>query len=638
MRESARVLRNCGMHNDFNWNQLSEEQRRAVMHGEGPMLVNAGPGSGKTFTLTGRILYLIRVRQIPPEKILVITFTREAARSMQARFYQMSNITSQNVNFGTFHSFFYQIIKSVNFNSPYHIISEQEKHRILIPLLQKYQENPQAVPAEEERLKFLSAVGFFQNTGDMDGAMEKLGESSKKEHFPQILQGYLAEKERRHEIDYDDMLTICEKILDTIPGCLHLWQNRFSYFLIDEFQDCNPIQYRMIRKLVKAPHNLFVVGDDDQAIYGFRGAAPELLQRFLQDFPKAAKVTLGINYRCGAKIVEASAKVIAENQNRLEKTLKACGRKTDNAEVLYRYYQTGREERAAILECLSDKSAEELGREAVLFRTNAQMQMFAVYLFRHHVPYYMKEKSVSLYQHFVIQDIMDFYRAAQGKRDRRIFLKLISRPRSHISREAFQDETVDLEKVKAYYRIPVGDSKRALEELERLERNLARLQTMRPALGIPFICHAFGYERYLQLRADGNRELTEEWRGLLTWLSEDSERFCSFEEWEMYQEEYTRTTKKRPIQKKEHEKGLQLMTMHAAKGLEYDTVYIPNVNEGNIPKYKRGEELSPQHLEEERRLFYVAMTRAERKLWISCQTGTQDRPLFPSRFIPHPRQ
>ena len=272
------------------YNRLSEQQRMAVMHGEGPMLVTAGPGSGKTHVLTSRILYLTQNRQIAPDRILVITFTREAARSMQTRYMEAAekhrvpadspmHARTGQVSFGTFHSFFYQILRSSEKYTHFQIIGETDRHRLLYPLLREIKSRLGEISryfdpvSREEISRVLSAISYGKNTGRVLESRERLPELW-REHYEEILQGYEWQKEQRRQLDLDDLLTLTDQELGRDTVLLQYWRRRYDHMMVDEFQDCNPMQYEILKKLCTSRGNLFVVGDDDQAIYGFRGADP----------------------------------------------------------------------------------------------------------------------------------------------------------------------------------------------------------------------------------------------------------------------------------------------------------------------------------------------------------------------------
>ena len=611
------------------------------------MLVTAGPGSGKTHVLTSRILYLIQERQIPPERILVITFTREAARSMQNRYFEMADISADahfgQVSFGTFHSFFYQILRSSEKYTQYRIIGEMEKQKILYPLLKEIktrqgQNSPYYDPvSQEETGRILSAISYGKNTGRGPEAGEKLSEPW-RECYEELLQGYEKEKEQRRQLDLDDLLALTIRELKRDRGLLEYWRSRYSYVLIDEFQDCNPVQYEIVKMLYTVKGNVFAVGDDDQAIYGFRGADPGIMQRFQEEFEGSACVVLGRNYRCAPEIVGAAAKVIACNRQRVSKQL-TSGREAGGS-VQLKGFAGGREERAYVLSQCLGRTSGELNRWAVLFRTNSLMGVFGAELMQAGIPFVTREKIDSIYEHFVVRDVMDYFRAANGCRERKLFLRIWNRPRLRVGREALAAPTVDFEGIRQFYSREPYEKPAAVRDVEQFERKLGQLQRFSLELGITFIRRGFGYEDYLRQRAGDNRELLENWLEVLDWLEEDCRGHRSFEEWERCQERAAlQATQKHDrsrqesIGKSPQKKGIHILTMHAAKGLEYDRVFLMDVNEGNIPKLKKGTPVTDMLLEEERRLFYVGMTRARDSLELLYQNGTKERPKLPSTFL-----
>ncbi len=673
------------------YNRLSDRQRTAVMHGEGPMLVTAGPGSGKTHVLTSRILHLIQNRQISPDQILVITFTREAARSMQIRYMEMAekcpacadadvHVRAGQVSFGTFHSFFYQILRSSERYTHYRIIGETDKQRILYPLLREIKIRRQEISqyfdpvSREEISRILAVISYGKNTGRPYESRERLPELW-REYYEEIRQGYERQKEQRRQMDLDDLLTLTDWELGHDTELLRYWRRRYSYIMVDEFQDCNPMQYEILKKLCTSKGNLFVVGDDDQAIYGFRGADPDIMRRFREEYTASistdacswgdkegkgremgenhantdfsicalSQVILGRNYRCAPEIVDASAKVISCNQQRVDKKL-TSGRERGGS-VLVKGFQGSREERLYVLEQCEGKTSRELDRFAVLFRTNSLMGVFAAQLTQAGIPYVTREKISSVYEHFVARDVTDYFRAAYGCRERQLFLRIWNRPRLRVGREAMGSPVVDFARIIQFYSGAPYENPAAVRDVEQFERKLEQLGRFSLELGITFIRRGFGYEDYLRQRAGGNRELLENWLEVLDWLEEDCRGYDNFKNWEQSQEQATarftgadnsgNAQNSKNIQNHAAAKreGLHILTMHAAKGLEYDRVFIMDVNEGNIPKFRTGEAVTETLLEEERRLFYVGMTRARDSLELLYQTGTKERPRLPSTFL-----
>ena len=294
---------------------FNQAQQEAVSHNEGPCLVLAGPGSGKTLTIVGRIQKLIQTYHVSPEEILVITFTKYAAVEMKNRFFSAMKGTRPAVTFGTFHGIYYGILKWAYRFGPENILSEEEKNSILKELT-------------------LELAGELAEEGDFTGELAKeisvvKGNRISLEHyyssccpdevFRQIYQGYRKECTARRKLDFDDMLLYCYELFQQRQDILKAWQNKFQYILVDEFQDINQLQYDIVRLLAKPENNLFIVGDDDQSIYHFRGARPEIMLNFTKDYPEAETVVLNVNYRCTKRILGSAMNVIGENKTRFKK-------------------------------------------------------------------------------------------------------------------------------------------------------------------------------------------------------------------------------------------------------------------------------------------------------------------------------
>lgn len=617
---------------------LNEAQRKAAIHGDGPLLVLAGPGSGKTFTITNRISYLIWHYRIPPDQILVITFTKDAALSMQQRFLRQEQQPQGHcqqdtlpVHFGTFHAVFYHIIKQ-SCGIKQQILTESEKRKLIIPGIEQIKKEQQIPYGEsyEEAVSLLAAISLFKNTDEKERA-SKLLSVPWRDHFDFFLNYYEQHRKAAGKIDFDDMIYYCLELLKNDQMLLSRWQKQFRYILIDEFQDINPIQYQMVRLLAPPPCNLFVVGDDDQSIYGFRGSEPALMRSFLKDYPDAGKILLDTNYRSHALIVEKSLKVIGQNKDRFPKELKAHA--DAKGKVLLKAFTEKEEQYHYLIEELRTKSEKtDGGNSAVLFRTNGEMQGFAARLKKAGISFYMKEKNNCIYDHFIVRDMNAYLRLAEGECDRRTFLGIMNKPSRYISREALNSERVSLQDMKKYYQQNHSIKGRfeIMERIDRLERELKQLKSMKPFLGISYIRKGIGYERYLRSKAGGNQDKLQEWSDILDFLKEDIQSFQSIGEWFAYQEQYRKEWTQTSSPAKAGEEGIHLMTAHASKGLEFSKVYLPDVNEGNYPHGRLPE---PVIVEEECRLLYVAMTRAKEALELLFITGTKERPKLPSRFL-----
>lgn len=647
MSESGRGS-SCLRKVDFT--KLNEPQRRAVAHGDGPLLVLAGPGSGKTFTIVNRLLYLTE-RGVPPEKLLVITFTRDAARSMQRRFQELSGSPGCPVCFGTFHSFFYHILLESGAVGARGILKNSEKKAILIPILKQHSESEPAEDLKETAERILSALSYYKNTLKPDESLKRIPPAWQP-HFRVVADAYAESVKRAGKIDFDDMLSECWKLLRENAEVRARWQERFSHILIDEFQDINPVQYSVIKLLSKEPWNIFAVGDDDQAIYGFRGAEPDCMRLFLEDFG-AEKLLLDINYRSGEKIVQASLAVIGENKNRFRKELQSAqksmgisagpasedvGRRdgAGGTGVCEGVFCTGFENRQEQYRCLGKELERALktGEScAVLFRTNAYMQGFAARLGSRGIPYEIRENAVSIYEHFMVKDILAYLDLAHGAGDRESFLRIVNRPPRYVGREAVAACGADIAGLMCFYErenMPPARRMQVLEGLETLGRQMRMMGGLSPRLAVEFCLKAVGYERYLREKAAAAGEgRLQEWQELLEWLKEDAAQYDSLKGWREAREEYGRALESGTGRGPDRT-AVQLMTVHSAKGLEFDRVWIPDCNERIFP---HGKLPDAGTVEEERRLFYVGMTRAKKYLGLLYLTGTRERPRQPSRFL-----
>lgn len=683
----------------------NEPQKAAIMHLRGPCLVLAGPGSGKTYTITNRILYLLE-QGVPPESILVITFMKEAALSMQNRFQEMAaadtppsdRFSTQHkptypVNFGTFHSVFYHILKASNALKSTKLLSNSEKKNLIFPILKTYgrQQEQSGAPQEgqeeagslsDDAAQILSAIGYYKNTMQMAAACEKVPVRWQAQ-FEAICREYALAVKKLGRLDFDDMLYECRMLLQENASIRNYWQNRFRYILIDEFQDINPVQYEAVKLLAARPYNIFAVGDDDQAIYGFRGSQPECLKRFEAEF-HARQLLLDVNYRSQAEIVRASLAVIEENKDRFVKQLRAaseCLEREDMKTEEKMAEEKTTEERTmgekatgksssikegvgkgpVSVHAFSEKEAQyshmqqaisrclQRGEScAVLFRTNSYMQGFAARLKSADIPYEMKEKAASIYEHFIVQDIMAYLQIATGEGSREQLLRIMNRPSRYISREAVGEGSVDLDKIEEYYRraqVTEMQRDRVRKELPRFRKQLQSVKsfTLRP--GINYILKAMGYEQYLKEQAGTGTEKWQEWQDLLDWLKEDASKYSGVKEWKAFQEAYEKSLEQNRTQAGPHpqkqgkkaggrESGgkgkVHLLTVHGAKGLEFDNVWIPDCNEKIFPHGTMPDEST---VEEERRIFYVAMTRAKKNLELLYLTGTKERPRQSSRFL-----
>lgn len=598
-------------------------QKRAIAHLSGPMMVLAGPGSGKTSVIVERTAYMTDGGKIPPSSVLVVTFSRAAAAEMKERFLAFTGQTRTQVTFGTFHGVFYGILKQAYGLTAANILSEEEKYGILKELTLSYGGDlAEEGDFPEEIAKEISLV-----KGNRISLEHYYSSCCPDEVFRQIYQGYLSACRSRRKLDFDDMLLYCYELFDMRKDILQAWQRKFQYILVDEFQDINKLQYDIVRLLAKPQDNLFIVGDDDQSIYHFRGARPEIMLNFTRDYPKAEQVVLNVNYRCSAKILSAAMKVIGGNKTRFSKELSTPNEEGENVRLCA--FENPREEYIELAGRLRKKldSGEELENTAVLLRTNQEAEGLIGALMERQVPFSMKEKLPNIFHHWICRNMLAYMRFAAGDRSRKNFLEIMNRPNRYLSRDALgADREISFDRLREFYR----DKDWMCDRITTLETHFRILRGLAPFAAMNFIRKGMGYEEYLEEYARYRKIKPEELTEILDRLLESAKGMDSLKDWEAYIEDYTRRLEEQAAKQEKEQKGVLISTLHGVKGLEYDELYILNVNEGSIP-YKKAV-LEPA-VEEERRLFYVGMTRAKKRLTLCYVKKQYEKKREPSRFL-----
>ena len=601
---------------------FNQAQKKAVTHGKGPCLVLAGPGSGKTLTIVNRIKYLIEEYKVRPEEILVVTFTRFAAAEMKSRLCALMGRKDLPVTSGTFHGIYYGILKWAYRMGQQNILSEEEKYQILRAAVSR---EKMEIFDEEDFIQDLAAeIGRIKNNRiDPD---EFVSEKCSADAFRNIYREYERQRKKLKKIDFDDMLVLCYELFASRPDVLAQWQKKFRYILIDEFQDINRIQYDVIRMLAKPEDNLFVVGDDDQAIYGFRGADSSLMFRFRKDYPGAEQILLGMNYRSTANIVRNSLKVIGHNEKRFEKDLRA---ERDNGACLHvQEVRDPNEEAQYILDEIEKRTEAGVRPEdiAVLFRIHTDARPVVEALLERRISFQMKEHLPNLYNHFIAKDIQAYFRMALGERKRQDFLQVMNRPKRYIGRDSIAGSAVSFEEMRKFY----CDKEWMMNRIDQFEWDVKMLRKMAPYAAIQYIRKRIGYDDFLKDYALTHNVNKADLFEVLSEIEEAAKPYASLEEWFGHVQEYTEALRLKERQRSLKQDGVRLMTIHAAKGLEFDTVFLIEANEGRIP-YKKAK--TEQETEEERRLFYVAMTRAKEVLKICYVKTKNGKETSPSRFV-----
>ena len=470
--------------------QVDSAQKKAIEHDRGPMLVLAGPGSGKTLVITRRTQWLIEKAGVAPGNILVVTFTRAAAGEMRTRFDRLMSGRHLPVSFGTFHAVFFTILKYAYNYRVENILSEDEKYGILRDIVHQID-----VEMDDEKDFLMNIAGEISRVkGDMMPLEHFYSANCSKDVFEDIYTGYEQKLRRMRRLDYDDMLVQTWQLFKERPDILLAWQKKYTYILIDEFQDINRIQYEIIRMLARPENNLFVVGDDDQSIYRFRGAKPEILLGFTKDYPDAEMAVLNRNYRSTGSIVARAEGLIRHNEHRYAKHMTASREKGN--EVLVKAFKKPTDQYLKMIREIVDMH-EQQGIDweqiAVIFRTNIQMSGLVEQLMVYNVPFVMKDSVPNIYEHWIAKDIFSYMNIAFGGNSRADYLRIINRPNRYISRSYLDEDPVNLSNVKDY----LENREWMLERIEQLEYDLYMLASMGPYPAIKYIGQSIGYDEYL---------------------------------------------------------------------------------------------------------------------------------------------
>ena len=601
---------------------FNEAQAQAIQHTDGPCLVLAGPGSGKTLTIVNRVKYLIEKQKVRPEEILVVTFTRFAAAEMKSRLCLVMGKRDLPVTVGTFHGIYYGILKWAYRMNQENILSETEKYQILRGVINK--ERMEIFDEEDFIQDIVAEIGKVKN--NRIPLEEFVSEKCSADAFRNIYRNYERHRKELKKIDFDDMLVLCYELFRSRPDVLAQWQKKFRYVLIDEFQDINRIQYDVIRMLAQPENNLFVVGDDDQAIYGFRGADSELMLGFGKDFPDAKQILLGMNYRSTANIVQNSLKLIENNVERYSKKLEA---NREGGSCLHiQEVKDPVEEAEYVLEEIQKCKENGIKEEeiAILFRVHTDARAVVEAMVERKIPFQMKEHLPNIYEHFIAKDIMAYFRLATGKRRRQDFLQVMNRPKRYLGRDSVSGSQVSFEDMRKFYCYKDW----MIDRIDQFEWDVKMLMKMAPYAAIQYIRKRIGYDDFLKEYAFTHQINRSDLNEVLAEIEEAAKAFSSVEEWFAHVEEYTETLKVKEKERNRPRPGVRLMTIHASKGLEFKQVFLIAANEGRIP-YQKAK--TDKEIEEERRLFYVAMTRAKDFLKICYVKIKNGKEVTPSRFV-----
>lgn len=575
---------------------LNKEQLEAVRHKDGPMLVLAGPGSGKTAVLTEHIRFLVEETGTDPTRILALTFSKKAALQMRHR---LGN--RMQVCFGTFHSVFYNVLRQYKREQP-KLIKQREQFNLLFDIGRKM--GIGEIDGAWVMSK-LDEIGAYKNTGKIpeyfDEEEEKL--------FYEISSEYRRRMCAAGLIDFEDMILDCAKLLTTHPAILRELQSRFLHILVDEFQDCNDPQYALLLLLSGRHRNLYCVGDDDQSIYGFRGANSSIVTRLLSDHPDIRTVHLIRNYRCPKAVIEVSDRLIRNNRLRLEKTKQIPSKLRGMGTVTVLSAADANAEAkmvtAKIKSILADHTAE--ADIAILYRTEMCAVLLKEELHKEHL-IDVTQKGNAFFASDAVKEVKAYLSLSQGIYQREFFYRILNHPNRDLVRECVETEIADRDAMLRYY---LGDPGRSIA-VQTLFSDLAFLEELPPHAAILYIWKKIGLGAdYEERRLRQNREELLDAEDMMQQLLDHAKGFRTIKNFLEYLEKERIKAEAQEVKK--NETGLILQTIHASKGLEYDTVFVIGLQEGILPHIRAK---GMEEKEEERRLLYVAMTRARNRLFL----------------------
>lgn len=604
---------------------FNKSQIQAISHMDGPAMVLAGPGSGKTTVITHRIKNLIEKAEVRPENILVVTFTKVAAISMQKRFSTLMNGgKGQLVTFGTFHSVFYKILRKSRRNEATEILSERQKTDYIREIIGRYGISSNDISELSQNI--INDIGNIK--GNMLNAQEYEPSCCKKEDFIKVYNAYNLELKKDGKMDFYDILRECYLLLCENHTILEQWRELYKYILIDEFQDINRIQMNIIELLASPLNNIFVVGDDDQSIYGFRGARPEIMIEFKDYYPEAELIVLNVNYRSTQSIINVAGRVIENNKTRLDKCAHANNDKDFQPDI--RKFRNQVEELKFVVSKIKEYENQgiSLSEMAILVRNNSQIQEISSFLKNRKIEAESGKHRSNIYNGMVAKDILSYVRGAlkfDGTYFNEDLIYVLNKPQRYISRQVVLSVNMNISAVRRIY---------SKNNIDSFLFHIEMIRKLPPQAALSYIRKGAGYEEYLRLYAIANNIPMSGLLKQLEQLVQECSKFNTLEQW-INSIDSAQNSEGQNFGKKSSGEGgtnnrINIMTMHGSKGLEFKAVFIVDANQGIIPTSKA---LRERDFEEERRLFYVAITRAIDYLNIYAVEERLGCPIEVSMFV-----
>ncbi|KMJ58192.1 ATP-dependent DNA helicase Rep [Bacillus sp. LL01] len=615
---------------------LDPMQQEAVSTVDGPLLVLAGAGSGKTRVLITRVAYMVQDQQIDPRSVMLITFTAKAANEMKERlrlYEAPGSRTFANLLSGTFHSIFYRMLQhhhSARWNCDNLLKWDWQKEQFLKQAGRKIGLDEKDFPFDQA----IQQIGYWKN--NMQTPKMIKAEGKLEEQFQSLYQDYEDWKKEKNVFDFDDMLLGCYELLLENPALLAKYQERFQYFLIDEFQDVNKVQYETMKLLAKSG-NICAVGDDDQSIYAFRGSSPDYILNFHRDFPSTKVVTLSENYRSTHSVVASANQVIERNQNRRVKKMIA---QRDNKRFPTLFYPYDEEEEATII--VQDmKEQIEKGASpsdlAVLYRTHSAARAIFERLSQSGLPFKLDQDYESFYKRRIVKGMLGFLRLSRDSNDVQALSDIM--PALFLKQSNLQDAKAisileDCSLVESLSKL-TNVQPFQVKKIKRIIPLFKSLANISPSVSLEMIEKDMGFDDYIKKRGNEGNAL-EKGSDDIRDLKVVARKFKTTTEFLDHVDDMIAKTDEMKRLSKQYSNAIHLSTIHRSKGLEYTNVYVLSAVDGSLPhdfaleSHRNGEPLA---LEEERRLLYVAMTRAKETLHLSIPMNRRGKKAYMTRFL-----
>jgi DNA helicase-2/ATP-dependent DNA helicase PcrA len=644
---------------------LNEDQQKSIFSNEKNLCIVACPGTGKTTTLIAKIDYLLifgkiynsdnlpisinsedieflkkiylrnnvdenirnsnfirlmRFKCVNPKNIIIITFTKAAANNMKIRFKQL-NKNIYPPFFGTFHALFYKILR--RYYGEINIISSGEAFRLVKNTLSKYIDDVNDDKVNEI-LNTISRVKMDEKEVD------EISLNISKEVFLNCFNNYEEYKKNSDLCDFDDLQIKVRQLFKENNNILTGYKNLFNHILVDEFQDCDDIQIEILKLLIGKTNNLFAVGDEDQCIYGFRGSKPGYMVDFNCNFHMGEKLYLSINYRCPETIVQISKNLISNNKLRNIKKMEAFKKEYSKIKVINSFDENKQGE--AIVDLINNSKIKEdiyYSDFAILYRTNMESRSIIDAMIRNRIPFKMLDKEYNFFEHFICKDIIAYLTLSLNPFEKTSFIRIVNKPFRYISKEIIESLKNAYLEGDCFYHITKSKNLKSFQinNIEKLQKNILNLKKISLDRAIGYVEKELGYKDYIKEFCGRYRMDVEDYFDIIEEFKEAASEFSTIDSLLCHVEEVKNKLSKDNIDS-EKDKVI-LSTIHGVKGMEFNNVFVINCNEDYIPHRNAINE----NLEEERRLFYVAITRSIKNLYLGIVNRSKGKSIKPSIFI-----